>query len=57
MGKKIGFTDLDRARITFIPDTGMSKLEISQNINCNHRTVKNFVHSVKTGRKTPKKII
>lgn len=49
MGKEVGLSDANHARITSKLDTGMSMLEISKNRNRDFRTIKNFVHCGKTG--------
>ena len=53
MGKKQDLTDADRLKITSMLGYGKSTLEIAKNMNCDHRTIKRFVVSGQTKRKTP----
>ena len=55
MGKKVGLVDVDRVKVTSVLGNGMSTLEIAKNMNRDHRTIKKYVYSGKTGRKTPKR--
>lgn len=55
MGKKVGLADVDRVKITSMLGNGMSTQEIAKNMNRDHRTIKKYVYSGKTGRKTPKR--
>ena len=54
MGKKRDLTDADRLKITSMLGYGNSTLEIAKNMNRDHRTIKRFVVSGQTKRKTPK---
>ena len=54
MGKKRDLTDTDRLKITSMLGYGSSTLEIAKNMNRDHRTIKRFVVSGQTKRKTPK---
>ena len=53
MDKKGDLTDVDRLKITLC--NGKSTLEIEKNLNRDHRTIKKFVVSGQTMRKTPKR--
>ena len=55
MGKKRDLTDADRLKITSMLGYGKSTLEIAKNMNRDHRTIKRFVVSGQTKRKTPKR--
>ena len=54
MGKR-DLTDADRLKITSMSGYGKSTLEIAKNMNRDHRTIKRFVVSGQTKRKTPKR--
>ena len=55
MGKKRDLTDADWLKITTMLGYGKSTLEIAKNMNRDHRTIKRFVVSGQTKRKTPKR--
>ena len=55
MGKRAGLNDAARARITSLLGEGRSTLEISRIMGRDHRTIKSFVFSGKTARKTPER--
>ena len=55
MGKKRDLTDADRLKITSMLGYGKSTLEIAKNMNRDHRTMKRFMISGKTTRKTLKR--
>ena len=55
MGKKRDLTDADRLKIASMLGYGKSTLEIAKNMNRDHRTIKRFVVSGQTKRKTAKR--
>ena len=55
MGKKKDLTVADRLKITSMLGYGNSTLEIAKNINRDHRTIKGFVVSSQTTRKTSRR--
>ena len=55
MGKKKDLTDADRLKITSMLGHGKSTLEIAKNMNRDHRTMKRFMVSCQTTRKTLKR--
>jgi transposase len=55
MGKNRDLIDADRLKITSMLGSGKSTLEIAKNMNRDHRTIKKFVFSGKSKRKTPKR--
>ena len=52
MGKKRDLTDADRLKISSMLGYGKSTLEIAKNMNRDHRTMKRFMVSCQTTRKT-----
>ena len=55
MGKKRDLPDADQLKITSMLGYGKSTLEIAKNMNRDHRTMKRFMASGKTTRKTLKR--
>ena len=55
MGKAAGLLDADRLRITSLLGDGRTTIEISKIMDRDYRTIKAFVFSEKTARKTPER--